>query len=243
MPLNHNYLLYFADTLYMLRTANPGSDISTFIRIFIELFRALSDKPSFSLDDMTRVLIERNLATSCGFMGEAALQRSTRDDRSRDPLYNQSKMYSELYKMLGWINPTDQSALVFHFTMLGAHINEAHKDPMALFEECLLGSAFPNKIIDVTTPCHLRPYRTILRTINRMDGYICRDELIIGPLSLIDDRNKTHFEDMIKQLRDIRPNKTKLEQSIKALSTARKITHTTMGNYTRFPLALTRPPK
>lgn len=221
----------------MLRTPNPGSDIRTFIRIFIELFKSLSSKSSFGLDDMTRVLIDRNLATSCGFMGEAALQRSTRDDRSRDPLYNQSKMYSELYKILGWINPTDQSALVFRFTMLGAHINEAHKDPMALFEECLLGSAFPNKIIDITTDCHLRPYLTLLRTIVRMDGYICRDELIIGPLSLTDDRSKKHFEDMIKQLQNIRPDRAKLERAIQALSEARRITHITMGNYTRFPLA------
>jgi len=98
----------------LLRFPNPGSDISTFIRIFQELYDALCSKSSFTLDDMSATLVSRNLATSCGYTGEAALELSTRDDRSRDPLYNQSKMYSELYKILGWIHPVKYSRLTFY---------------------------------------------------------------------------------------------------------------------------------
>ena len=76
----------------MIRFPNPGSDINSFIRIFIELFEALEDKDTFDLDEFTAVLIDRQLATSCGYTGQQALTRSTRKDRSRDPLYNQSKM-------------------------------------------------------------------------------------------------------------------------------------------------------
>ena len=109
----------------MLRFPNPGSDISSFIRIFTELYAALQHLTSFDLDDFTQVLVERNLATSCGHMGSEALRRSTRDDRSLDPLYNQSKMYTELYKVLGWLHPTSEGALVFKFTLLGAHVVQA----------------------------------------------------------------------------------------------------------------------
>ena len=85
----------------MLRFPNPGSHIDSFIKIYKELFDALSEAPFFTLDDISRTLVERNLATSSGFMGQEALTRSTREDRSRDPLYNQSKMYAELFRMLG----------------------------------------------------------------------------------------------------------------------------------------------
>jgi hypothetical protein len=83
----------------MIRFANPGSDISSFIKIYVELYNALKDRYSFGLDDISKTLVEKNLATSCGYMGQEALSRSTRKDRSRDQLYNQSKMYSELFKI------------------------------------------------------------------------------------------------------------------------------------------------
>ena len=41
------------------------------------------------LDDMVQATVEANLATSSGYMGKEAIARSTRKDRSRDPLYNQ----------------------------------------------------------------------------------------------------------------------------------------------------------
>jgi hypothetical protein len=133
----------------MLRFPNPGSDISSFIRVYQELFDSLRHLSTFKLDDMSKVLVQRNLATSSGFMGEEALVRSWREDRSRDSLYNQSKSYSELYKLLGWIHPTPQSALQFRFTYLGAHVAEAWRDPVAIFRESILGIAYPNAILNV----------------------------------------------------------------------------------------------
>lgn len=131
----------------MLRFPNPGSDIDGFIRIYQELFEALRERATFGLDDITRVLVERNLATSSGYMGEEALRRSFNEDRSRDRLYNQSKMYAELYKVLGWLHPTLESALTFRFTYLGAHVTAARRDPAAIFKECILGMAYPNSIL------------------------------------------------------------------------------------------------
>lgn len=224
----------------MLRFPNPGSDIGSFIRIFIEIYDSLSTKTSFGLDDMTSVLIQRNLATSSGFTGEQALARSTRADRSRDPLYNQSKMYSELYKVLGWIHPLSESALNFHFTLLGAHVAAARQNAQEIFKQSILGIVYPNSIIDVSGDYVLRPFVTILRTMAMMDGFLHRDEMIVGPLCLENDRDTSQFLSMIETLRHIRGNSNRLNKALNQLEERRGITKTTMENYTRFPLAVLR---
>jgi len=187
---------------------------------------------------MSATLVSRNLATSCGYTGEAALELSTRDDRSRDPLYNQSKMYSELYKILGWIHPVKYSRLTFYFTYLGSHVAQAKKDPLSIFRECILGIAYPNDILEVKVDYSLRPFATILRTMRELGGLICRDEIIIGPLCLEDDRNVDLFNKMIAGIKSIRGNSKALDKQLSTISSTRKIALTTMGNYTRFPLAV-----
>lgn len=222
----------------MIRFPNPGSNIDNFINIYKELFYALKDREQFNLDDITLVLIARNLAASSGFVGELALERSYRTDRSRDPLYNQSKMYSELYKILGWLHPTSSSALNFTFTYLGAHIASADYDTRSLVKECILGIAYPNQILDVKHNHISRPFLTILRTINDLGGQIYRDEMIIGPMSLVDDRSSTEYSDMIRDIKNIRGDKNKLEAKMDEFSESLGIAENTMKNYTRFPLGI-----
>jgi len=224
----------------MIRFANPGSDIDGIIRIYCELFEALNQTSPFDLDDMSLTLVQRNLATSSGYMGERALEYSTREDRSRDPLYNQSKMYSEIFKLLGWIHPLEDSALTFTFTYLGAHAASAKKDPKALLLESILGITFPNPILDSQGDYKLRPFASILLSIAQLDGVICRDEIIIGPMSLSNDRNPDLFKEMIRNIKKLRGSREALSKEITKLSNSRGITRTTMGNYTRFPLAILR---
>ena len=222
----------------MLRFPNPGSDIDSFIRIYRELFEALRERASFGLDDMSGVLVERNLATSSGYMGEEALRRSYNQDRSRDALYNQSKMYSELYKVLGWIHPLPESALHFRFTYLGAHVVAAQRDPAALFRESILGIAYPNAVLNVRGEHILRPFATILRTIGALGGLLCRDEMIVGPLCLENDTDDEKFDSMIHMLHSLRGDWRRLESRLNKVSQERGISTTTMENYTRFPLAV-----
>lgn len=222
----------------MLRFPNPGSDIDSFIRMYQELFEALREQTSFDLDDMSRVLVERNLATSSGYMGDEALRRSFNEDRSRDRLYNQSKMYSELYKVLGWLHPTPNSALKFQFTYLGAHVAAAKRDPVAIVKESILGIAYPTPILDVKGKHILRPFATILRTMSELDGLLHRDEMIVGPLSLANDRDDANFGEMIAELKSIRGDWNYLVAKMNSVSQQRKIALNTMGNYTRFPIAV-----
>jgi hypothetical protein len=222
----------------MLRFPNPGSDIDSFVRIYQELFEALNDRAAFGLDDFSATLVERNLATSCGFMGQEALLRSTRDDRSRDPLYNQSKMYSELYKVLGWLHPSSDSALRFRFTYLGAHIAAARRDPRALVRESVLGIVYPNAILNVKGSLALRPFATILRSMGALDGLLCRDEMIIGPLCLENDRDRKKVYAMVKTIAGLRGVWSRLSAKLEEISDERKIDINTMANYTRFPIAI-----
>lgn len=221
----------------MLRFPNPGSDIPSFIQTFQILYEELEEQAAVTLDDMSAAWVKRNRVSSCGFMGEEALRRSTREDRSRDQLYNQSKMYSELYRMLGWFRSTPNARLNFSFTLLGAHVAAAKRDAKQLFIQCLLGTVYPNPVLEVKGNFNNRPFACMLRTLEQMDGLLCRDELIVGPQSLQDDRDAKAFGEMIKTLKDIRGHRTLLEKAIARVSAARKIAEETMGNYTRFPIA------
>lgn len=221
----------------MLRFPNPGSDVSGYIRIFQALFAELQNSQPFSLDDMTRVMVDHNLATSSGYMGQKALERSTRTKRSLDAFYNQSKAYSELYRILGWQHPQPDAKLLFSFTYLGAHAAAAHYDPRSFFQECLLRISYPNPLVEVKGDFQLRPFACILRSMLELDDILTRDEMIIGPLCLEDDRDKASFDGMISHLRSIRGNASRLVKAIDEVSARREITPTTMGNYTRLPMA------
>ena len=180
----------------MLRFPNPGSDIASFIQTFQILYEELGEQAVVTLDDMSTAMVKQNRASSCGLMGEEALKRSTREDRSRDPMYNQSKMYSELYRMLGWFRSTPDDRLKFSFTLLGAHVAAAKRNAKSLFIECLLGTVYPNPVLEVKGEFRTRPFACMLRTLDQMDGLLCRDELIVGPQSLQNDRDRKAFDDM-----------------------------------------------
>lgn len=221
----------------MLRFPNPGSDIRGLIRLFQSLFLDLASDKSFSLDDMSKAMVLRNLAASCGRMGSEALERSTRDDRSCDPLYNQSKMYSELFRALGWITSASDSRLSFYFTTLGAHVASAGPSAEKLTLSCIVGIAFPNPVLDIKFETSVRPFSCILKAMKALDGYICRDEIILGPMSIKDDRDPRVFAKMIADIKGYRKSRN-LTTPLNALLKKCQISKTTSENYTRFPLAV-----
>lgn len=223
----------------MIRFANPGSDISSFTRIYQALFEELRDTQPFSLDDISAALVRRNLATSCGFAGPEALSRSTRTDRTRDPIFNQSKMYSELFRLLGWLHPTVDSRQSFMLTWLGAHVATAGPHAKPLVNECLLGIAVPNEVLSSKGEYRMRPFALLLRTLDALGGLLCRDEMIVGPLSLEDDGKPTAVKSMLSRLRALRNAGPKeLAAAVAKLATQRDIQVNTLENYTRFPLAV-----
>ncbi|PAK78399.1 hypothetical protein [Acetobacter fabarum] len=223
----------------MLRFPNPGSTIENFVSVYRAAFERLSGR-TVDLDDIVVAVVAANLATSSGYMGEEAVARSTRADRSRDPLYNQLKMYAELFRILGWLHPTSQSALNFTFTLLGEQVVAAGRDFGALLEECVLGIIYPTPILAVKGDFDLRPFAFILRVMAACDGHLSRDEMIVGPLNAPSDRVHDNLDAVVTIIEAARKSAADTEKAVTAISAARKIQVNTLRNYTRWPIALLR---
>lgn len=223
----------------MLRFPNPGSTIENFVRIYNVAFERLNGR-NISLDDIVAAVVAANLATSSGYMGREAIVRSTRADRSRDPLYNQLKMYTELFRTLGWLHPTPQSALNFTFTLLGEQVVAAGHDFRPLLEECALGIIYPTPLLKVKGDFDLRPFAFLLRVMASCDGYLSRDEMIIGPLNAASDRTSSNLTMVVETIKAARESKAVTLEAIEATSAARGIQINTLQNYTRWPIALLR---
>ncbi len=220
----------------MLRIPNPGSDIDQFIRTFRAIHPGLVDLPEFGLDDMGRAMVDTNTVSSQGAIGAQALLRSTRADRSRDPIYNQAKMYSELYRTLGWMASGDQ-ALRFRFTHLGNHLASA-ADPRALTRESFLAMAFPNPGSNVRGGQVVRPFSTILKALARLD-VLSRDELIAGPMCIEDDSSAELIVALATDIERMRRVSGALDRQLDEIAAQRSIKRNpTMGNYVRIPMAV-----
>jgi hypothetical protein len=223
----------------VLRFPNPGSTIENFVSVYGAAFERLNGR-TVDLDDIVAAVVAANLATSSGYMGEEAVARSTRADRSRDPLYNQLKMYAELFRTLGWLHPTPQSALKFTFTLLGEQIVAAGRDFGPLLDECVLGIVYPTPLLTVKGDFNLRPFAFILRVMGACEGHLSRDEMIIGPLSASSDRGQANLDAVAATIEAARESAAVTEGAVTAVSIARRIQVNTLQNYTRWPIALLR---
>ncbi len=223
----------------MLRFPNPGSTIQNFIAVYTSAYSELNDKV-IDLDDIVSVVVAANLATSSGYMGQEAISRSTRSDRSRDPLYNQLKMYAEIFRSLGWLHPTEERSLNYTFTLLGKQIVASGRYWLPLFRESVLGIVYPSNILEVKGEYNLRPFALILRCMQRLGGVISRDEMIVGPLSASSDRTENDVATILETVHEVRKSSTHIQNALENLSERRRIQINTLKNYTRWPIAVLR---
>lgn len=215
------------------RFPNPGSDINMFIEIFKRTYSVLSSKKYFSLYDMELAMINNYLVSSEGFTGMKAFELSLREDSSRDPIYNQAKMYAELYRMLGWYSSSKEKSLIFTITELGRYVAESNADNQLVFKECILGMADENEVIEKKDGLEMRPFKYFLNVSKELNGKICKLELIYGPYRYPDKEIKNAIDD----IKSVRGNFKKLLTKISEFSKESKISQTTMENYTRFPIS------
>lgn len=219
----------------MLRFPNPSSTIKNLLHIYKVIYKELKQQEFFDLDDISKTMTKALLAASSGYVGEEALERSKKDDRSLDPLYNQSKMYAEIFRSLGWIASTESSALNYVFTLLGEYAGESNDiDP--IFEESIIGIVYPNDVLDSKSEISSRPFLSILKTLDQLDGYLYRDEMILGPMSY--DDNSNELAEMINNILLARPDFERLKKMFSDASKALGIQENTMQNYTRFPISV-----
>ena len=215
------------------RFPNPGSDINMFIEIFKRTYNILSKKKYFSLYDLELALINNYLVSSEGFTGMKAFELSLRDDASRDPIYNQAKMYAELFRMLGWYSSSQNKNLIFTITELGRNIACYEVDNKLSFKECIIGMADENENILKKDGLEMRPFKYFLNVTNSLDKKICKLELICGPYRYPDNEIKYSID----EITHLRGNFPYLLSKINEISKNTGISKNTMENYTRFPIA------
>lgn len=223
----------------MLRFPNPGSTSSNFVAVYVAAFNRLRGQV-VDLDNIVQATIDANLATSSGHMGGQAIARSTRQDRSRDPLYNQLKMYAELFRSLGWLSSTETSALNYTFTLLGEQVVAAGRQWHPLLEETVLGIAYPSHVLDLRSEHNIRPFATILKTMLACNDGLSRDEMIVAPLSSSTDRSPDALALLATKVNALRETPNQIKSALEELKEERGIQINTLRNYTRWPLAVLR---
>lgn len=223
----------------MLRFPNPGSTINSFVQVYTAVFERLHGQV-VTLDNLVEATVDANLATSCGHMGQKAIARSTRADRTRDPLYNQLKMYAELFRTLGWLHPTENSALNYTFTLLGHQVVAAGSHYLPLLEETVIGISYPNHVLSIKGQHDIRPFSFILQTMMACDNALSRDEMIVGPLSAYTDRTPGAVADMAAKVETLRESPLAIDNALRQISREQRIQTNTLKNYTRWPIAIMR---
>lgn len=227
----------------VFRFSNAVSDITKFIQTYrsiYEHFYPLTEQGHFlGHKEAYEFLASNGLASSLGAIGQEAIRRSERDDTSRDPLYNQHKMYSEIYRMLGWYEPGSMKTN-FNLPEYGDYI--AHSDPATvakLFALNVLHIVSPNPLTNVKGGNILRPFPMILKMMGSLDGYLTRDEMILTVLACPDDREKDYVPKASERIQRIRKNGLKaLQSEIETLKARVGInSKDALPNYTRFPIA------
>lgn len=208
------------------------------------IHRAAQDRDArvFDLDFMTEVLTEHFQASSRGAVGSTARERSADQDRSRDPLYNQLKMYSEVYRMLGWLRPATKR-LEFSTTILGDLIAEDFADRPdlvhGLTRQCFMAMTFPNPATNNIGVTNLRPFRWLLMLAAELGGAVTRHEMILGLLAVVDDLAPTAFEDAADRVRAVRGgSRSHLDDAVAAYASSSKVQVNTLENYTRLPVGV-----
>lgn len=229
----------------MIRFRNPGSDLDTIIAVFKQLHSELSEKEYFDNTDIASVLSKANLMASSGFTGDKAVKLGANTNKSRDKTYNNAKMYAEVFRLLGLISTVNDTASKYRFTFIGEHMVVMGVNTKSLIEQCVLGMNNPNRIMDVSYEESVRFFSCVLLTMMELDGIICRDEMILGPMSVNDDSEK-EFIKMIEYIKAIRSEKSEiklfieLEKLAKSQTDNKKqgMTVVSVRNCTRFPISV-----
>jgi len=234
--------------LTILRFPNPGSDMGRLMNSYKVIWDAAEqDNGQIDIDGMTRALVSKQQASSSGAVGAEALRRSTRIDRSRDPLFNQSKMYSELFRMLGWLWVRDKRSL-FRTTPFGYaivdNLKAGRRDQLErLLQYSLIGITLPSPHTELQGVTNHRPFSFFLRLMEALEGWIDREELIVGVLAIRDDRIPNVFADMVAKLTANRTRAGAIDRAAAAVASANHVQHNTLQNYTRFPLGAIAAPE
>lgn len=220
----------------VFRFSNAVSDIAKFISTYKTLYEDLKNEPHFDHDKARDALIRHSLVSSSGAIGNEAINRSVRADRSRDPLYNQLKMYSEIFRMLGWYQPANNRTS-FNFTPISDYIIENGNNIVNnIYKFNFYSIVSPNNLVNNVFNTTNRPIKSLLNLAKYTDKLISRDEIILDVLTIENDL-LLNFKTLASITKGRRFDDIKIKQDINLLVANESISETTLQNYTRFPIA------
>jgi hypothetical protein len=222
----------------MLRFRNPGTQYSTQIQVIKQLYEKLGAQSSFTLNDMASVIAQGRLMTAYGYAGDNALKLSNKDQKSMNSALMNAKMYAEVFRMLGWITPYGDKSYPLVFTYIGIHVALSSGDCSLLYEQCVLGINNPTEFSGrMHYDERVRFFKCALRSFIDLDGIMYKYELCLGPMS-VNDINEDEYAKMIKKIRNLRGNYSKLHKSFLQLANNLGMKPTPVDNCTRFPIAV-----
>ena len=219
----------------MIRFRNPGTQYSTQVQVFRELYKEYKDVPSFDLDDMAATIAKTKLMTAYGYAGDAALALSNTENDSLNSTKMNAKMYAEVFRLLGWVTSAGNSSYPLVFTYIGEHAALA-EDVLPLYEQCVLGINNPQEIMDVKYDEKVRFFKAALFSLQDLDGIMYKHELCLGPMS-IDDLDKSQYNRMIAYLKKLRGSYERYHNAYQALCDDLDVKPTLPDNSTRLPIA------
>lgn len=165
----------------MIRFRNPGTQYTTQVQVFRELYKEYKDAPSFDLDDMAATIAKTKLMTAYGYAGDAALALSNTENDSLNSTKMNAKMYAEVFRLLGWVTSAGDNSYPLVFTYIGEHAALAD-DVLPLYEQCVLGINNPQEIMDVKYDEKVRFFKATLFSLQDLGGIMYKHELCLGPM-------------------------------------------------------------
>lgn len=221
----------------MIRFRNPGTQFSTQVQVIKELYNELGAQKSFTLQDMAFVIAKSNLMTAYGYAGDEALRLSNTDQESMNSALMNSKMYAEVFRMLGWVTPySEESSYPLVFTYIGIHVALSNGDCSRIYEQCVLGINNPTELTaHMTYTEKVRFFKCVLRTFIDLGGTMYKHELCLGPMS-VDDIDENAYQQMIRKINGIRGNYNRLKNAFSELADSLNMKTTPVDNCTRLPI-------
>lgn len=226
----------------MIRFRNPGTQYNTQIQVIKQLYDCLGNDYSFTLKDMAEIIAKNKLMTAYGYAGSGAIKLSKDKSQKKESMNSalmNSKMYAEVFRMLGWITPLGEKAYPVIFTNIGIHMATASNDAIKekLYEQCVLGINNPTELSNrMSYDEKIRFFKCALRSIIDLDGIIYKHELCLGPMS-INDEDEVAYHNMISYIKSIRGSYKRLDQNFKGLARSLGMKPVPVDNCTRLPIA------
>lgn len=219
----------------MIRFRNPGTQYTTQIQVFRELYKEYKEASNFSLDDMAVTIARTKLMTAYGYAGDAALALSNTDNDSLNSTKMNAKMYAEVFRLLGWITSAGSGSYPLVFTYIGEHAACAD-EVLPLYEQCVLGINNPQNIMDVKYNEKVRFFKAALFSLEDLGGIMYKHELCLGPMS-IDDLDNGQYRRMIAYLNGLRGSYKRYESAYQKLCDDLEVKPSLPDNSTRLPIA------